>query len=83
MFLTFRVAQDGWRKPGRCGPPRPNDSTSRPANRLLHCEKLTRRNHDDDPPAIPKVGACPSGWMSGAHSCVKMGSPRERDRRDR
>ena len=26
-------------------------------------------------PAIPKVGACPSGWMSGAHSCVKMESP--------
>jgi hypothetical protein len=34
-------------------------------------------------PAIPKVGqaACPSGWTSSSHSCVKMESPRERERR--
>jgi hypothetical protein len=34
-------------------------------------------------PAIPKVGqaACPSGWTSSSHSCVKMESSRERERR--
>jgi hypothetical protein len=34
-------------------------------------------------PAIPNPGQaqCPSGWTSSSHSCVKMESPRERDRR--
>jgi hypothetical protein len=34
-------------------------------------------------PAIPKIGQtqCPSGWTSSSHSCVKMESPRERERR--
>jgi hypothetical protein len=59
----------------------PRDQNCAPGYRSSggYCAPIDERSA----PAIPRVGQaqCPSGWTSSSHSCVKIESPRERERR--
>jgi hypothetical protein len=61
--------------------PNPRDQNCAPSYRSSggYCAPIDERSA----PAIPNPGQaqCPSGWTSSSHSCVKIESPRERDRR--